>query len=71
MSHSPAKPAANVHLGKEAFALLKAGGWEGLWFSQGCEPVRFYHVSGMFVMGLYMQAVIVNQHFGCDCLLLL
>lgn len=72
MSYSPTKPAANVHFGKEAFALLRAGGGGGrLWFSQGCEPMRFYHVSCTFVMGLHVQAVIVNQHFGWDCLLLL
>lgn len=54
MSHSLPKLAANVHLGKEAFALLKVG---GLWFMQGCEPMRFYHVSYTFVTGLHTQAV--------------
>lgn len=61
MSCSLPEPAANVHLGKEAFALLKVGGG-GLWFLQGCEPMRFYHVSCMFAMGLNIQAVIVNEH---------
>lgn len=59
MSYSLPKPAAHVHLGKEVFALLKVG---GLWFLQGCEPMRFCHVSYAFVMALHMQAVIVNQH---------
>lgn len=66
MSHSLLKPAANVHLGKEAFALLKVG---GLWFLQGCEPMRFYHVSYTFVTGLHIQAI--SLHWGWDCLLLL
>lgn len=58
MSDSLPKPAANGHLGKEAFALLKVGGG-GLWFSQGCEPMRFYHVVMHVCYGL--------THAGCDC----
>lgn len=47
------QPAANVHLGKEAFTLLKAGGLRSL---QGCERV-------MHVLGLHTRAVIANRHW--------